>query len=269
MRGKNTRIRGGGRSSGRVGTGKLSPARQSRSSSSPAAAAECAGASAAAKGGRAAKKLKLKLNVRKIQAAAVKVRSSPPVNTPFQIQHHTTQHSNMATEIPIPSREPTPSFAPSLSSIPQKRALEDDHQPAVSSPLNPDFKANASAKPKLELPQQQAQDDTNSNNTNAPFARDRAPRAKKESLKKRESNVRGNLPESARATPDPKASATAGTPNNKKKLESSVVVTPQRFKLPPPKLSDFDAPREPIFTPSHTKTAPDGSVIQFNETSDQ
>ena len=151
--------------------------------------------------------------------------------------------------VPSPSREATPSsFTPPLSSIPQKRSLEDDHQPAVSSPLNPDFKA---AKPKPE-----PQDD-------APFARDRAPRTKKESLKKRESNVRSNLPESARATPDPRA---ASAP---KKRTEVVVVTPQRFKLPPPKLSDFDAPREPPFIPSHTKTTIEGAVIQFNETSEQ
>lgn len=73
--------------------------------------------------------------------------------------------------------------------------------------------------------------------------------------------MRSNLPESARATPDPKAS----TP--KKRPEA--VVTPQRFKLPPPKLSDFEEPKEPQFTQSHTRTAPDGTIIQFNETSDQ
>jgi hypothetical protein len=66
-----------------------------------------------------------------------------------------------------PQREATPSNPTPISTLPQKRALEDDYQPAVSSPLNPDFKPS---KPQDE----------------AALARERAPRAKKESLKKRE-----------------------------------------------------------------------------------
>jgi len=146
----------------------------------------------------------------------------------------------MSTDENSPKRESTPTIPIPITSIPQKRALEDDHQPAVSSPLNP-------SKP----------DD-------APLARERASRAKKESLKKRESKG-GSLAAdtSARATPDPKSS-----PHKHKR--SSSVPAPIRYKLPPPKTTDFEAPRGPIFIPSHTKIHPDGKTqIQFNETTDQ
>lgn len=148
---------------------------------------------------------------------------------------------NMSAEEPSLIREATPTASASITSIPQKRALEDDHQPAVSSPLNPDFKSK--------------QDD-------APLARERASRAKKESLKKRESKGGPHAQDtSARATPDPKA------PTKSKKRDSAPA--PMRYKLPPPKSTDFEAPRGPIFIPADTKTGPDGSEIQFNETTDQ
>jgi COMPASS component BRE2 len=141
----------------------------------------------------------------------------------------------MSTEESSPKPEPTPISAP-ISSIPQKRALEDDHQPTVSSPLNPDFKAS--------------KDDV-------PLARERASRAKKESLKKRES--KGT--DSTRATPDPKAST-------QKHKKNGTVLAPIRYKLPPPKITDFEAPRGPVFTLSHTKTT--GPLeTQFYETTDQ
>ncbi|KAK0112166.1 hypothetical protein ONS96_001424 [Cadophora gregata f. sp. sojae] len=139
-----------------------------------------------------------------------------------------------------PHREATPTTSTPISSIPQKRALEDDHQPAISSPLNPDFKSKL-------------QDD-------APLARERASRAKKESLKKRESKAGSLAPDSsARATPDPKSA---------KSKKSEPDLAPIRYKLPPPKSTDFEAPRGPVFIPADTRTAPDGSEIQFNETTD-
>jgi COMPASS component BRE2 len=146
----------------------------------------------------------------------------------------------MSTPEPATKSEPVAS-AP-ISSIPQKRALEDDHLPTVSSPLNPDFKSS--------------KDET-------PLARERTSRAKKESLKKRESKGGGlHAPDtSSRTTPDPRAS----TPKHKK---SSDALAPIRYKLPPPKITDFEAPRGPIFIPSHTK-ASEGTEIQFNETTDQ
>ncbi|KAG9231689.1 hypothetical protein BJ875DRAFT_382405 [Amylocarpus encephaloides] len=141
---------------------------------------------------------------------------------------------------PVPTY-PAPTSPVPASSIPQKRGLEDDHQPAVSSPLNPDFKPS-------KLP-----DD-------APLARERATRAKKESLKKRESKGGSLAAESStRSTPDPKA------PNSIKHKKKGNAPAPMRYKLPPPKATDFDPPTGPIPIQAHTKTAPDGSEIEFNE----
>lgn len=135
---------------------------------------------------------------------------------------------------------------PPASAFAQKRALEDDHQPAVSSPLNPEFKV------------QKTGDETPGG------IRERASRAKKESLKKRESKAGSLAPEgSARATPDPRSSS-----SSRKKAVINCV-TPLRYKIPPPKLPDFEAPRGPTLVPSHTKTTPDGTEIQFHETTDQ
>ncbi|PQE17959.1 Set1 complex component ash2 protein [Rutstroemia sp. NJR-2017a WRK4] len=154
----------------------------------------------------------------------------------------------MSVDGQSPRRGSTPSISipilPPASALPQKRALEDDHQPAVSSPLNPDFKS------------QKTGDET-------PGVRERASRAKKESLKKRESKAGSLAPDSsARATPDPKASSSS------KKKSAANAVTPLRYKIPPPKIADFDAPRGPTLVPSHTKVAPDGTEIQFHETTD-
>lgn len=149
----------------------------------------------------------------------------------------------MSTDEDSPKREATPTIPTPMLSLPPKRALEDDHQPTVSSPLNPDFKSSKQDEP--------------------PFARERVSRAKKESLKKRESKGGSLAPDtSARATPDLKSIP-------KKQKKENNVLAPMRYKLPPPKVTDFEAPRGPIFVPSHTKQAPDGSEIQFNETTDQ
>lgn len=147
----------------------------------------------------------------------------------------------MSTQEPTAKPEPMSASPTPIPSIPQKRALEDDHAPTVSSPLNPDFKT--------------AKDDN-------PMARERTSRAKKESLKKRESKG-GSLQAdtSSRATPDPKGNI----PKHKKRGD---VLEPIRYRLPPPKVTDFDAPRGPVLIPSHTKTS-EGSEIQFNETTDQ
>ncbi|TVY15826.1 Set1 complex component ash2 [Lachnellula arida] len=150
----------------------------------------------------------------------------------------------MSTGEQTPKREATPSTAIPISAIPPKRAPDDDHQPTVSSPLNPDFKPS------------RPQDD-------APLARERASRAKKESLKKRESKGGPLASEtSGRATPDPKASTA-----HKHKRKGSPPA-PIRYKLPPPKSTDFEAPRGPIFIPAHTKKTPDGTEVQFQETTD-
>ncbi|KAI1126294.1 hypothetical protein F5Y10DRAFT_245300 [Nemania abortiva] len=156
----------------------------------------------------------------------------------------------------VPKRQVTPVPLPVLpiSSIPQKRALEDDHAPPISSPLNP----NPSS--------QQSHDDP------ATTSREKPARTKKETLKKRESKggIGGGIgagagggaggnggTDSSRATPDPKI-------KDRVPSESS----PLRFKLAPPKPSDFDPARGPIFTHHHDIPAPDGAVLQFFETSE-
>lgn len=135
-----------------------------------------------------------------------------------------------------PKREHTPSSTAPLPSIPQKRPLEDDHhQPAVSSPLNPEFKPAKTATIQEDVP----------------FARDRAPRTKKESLKKREGGER--------STPEVKAPKPS-----KKKVEKAVIV-PVRFLVPTPKLVDFEVPQGAISVPAHTRIGPDGKVIQYHD----
>ncbi|KAH7198083.1 uncharacterized protein B0J16DRAFT_33878 [Fusarium flagelliforme] len=139
-----------------------------------------------------------------------------------------------------PKREPTPTLP--LSSIPQKRALEEGrHSPVVPSPLNPEVKPADSLAPEDA----------------SQAARSKSARTKKDTLKKRESKA----VESARATPDPKVKPTK---QQKKQNDSS----PFRYKLAPPKLSDFDPPRGPVMTTHHEITAPNGQTVEFFETSD-
>lgn len=124
------------------------------------------------------------------------------------------------------------------SSVAPKRpfGLEDEqqHVPAVSSPLNPDF-ANARTR-------------------KAPA---REQREKKESLKKRE--AKGT--DGARTgTPD----AQSHVKKLKKPPPSPTTLSPIRYKLAAPKSTDFDPPRAPIFTPTHMR-----AQRQFYEGSEQ
>ncbi|GAP82752.1 putative SPRY domain-containing protein [Rosellinia necatrix] len=166
----------------------------------------------------------------------------------------------MATNDELPKRQITPIPVPVLpSTIPQKRVLEDDHAPSIPSPLNPNQNLNI-----------QSYDDSNT------IARDKPTRAKKESVKKRESKAGvgigvgsaalngaggggsgGGSIDSSRATPDPKFGERIPS-------ESS----PLRFKLAPPKPSDFDPARGPIFTHHHDVPTPDSSILPFFETSE-
>ncbi|OTA57727.1 hypothetical protein K449DRAFT_416033 [Hypoxylon sp. EC38] len=148
----------------------------------------------------------------------------------------------MSTDGDLSKRQITPVPVPVLPISAQKRTLEDDHAPPVSSPLNP----NPEAKPSKSL----SHDDV------AAMTRDKPARSKKDTLKKRESKA-GAGGDSSRATPDPKIKELS--PN-----ESS----PMRYKLAPPKPSDFEPARGPIFTLHHEVTGPDGSTIQFYETSE-
>jgi COMPASS component BRE2 len=151
----------------------------------------------------------------------------------------------MATDGDRPRRQITPVPVPVIpqSAIPQKRVLEDDHAPPISSPLNPNLE------PKLVK--------TQSHDDLALTARDKPTRTKKESLKKRESKAGGTGGDSSRATPDPKT--------NQPPTDDS----PLRYKLAPPKPSDFEPARGPVFSHYYDVPAPDGSTIQFFETSEQ
>jgi COMPASS component BRE2 len=153
----------------------------------------------------------------------------------------------MATDAATPRRDatpdlPNPATAPTTSSLPQKRALDDDHVPMVSSPLNP----NPDPRPI------KTQDDV------PPAVASREKRTKKESLKKRES--KGVTIDSTRATPEPKRSKARLLPSD---------ATPLRYKLAPPKPGDFEPARGPVFTHHHDVPALDGSTIAFHETSEQ
>jgi COMPASS component BRE2 len=158
----------------------------------------------------------------------------------------------MATDGDLPKRQMTPIPVPVIpTSLPQKRALEDDHAPPISSPLNPNPNPNTDHK----VAKTQSHDDLTA------MARDKPARAKKESLKKRESKAgtaAATGGDSSRATPDPKT-----------KDPSPSEFSPLRYKLAPPKLSDFDTARGPVFTYHHEVPVPDGSTIQFFETSEQ
>lgn len=152
----------------------------------------------------------------------------------------------MATATSPPQREQTPSGPALATSLPQKRALEDDYNPAVSSRLNPEVKA-------AQRVQVQAPDEGQT-------AMAREKRTKKDSLKKRESKgVAPGAPDSSRATPDPKL-------QKEIPLEE---MAPLRYKLAPPKPSDFEQARGPVFTSHHEVQDPEGKTVEFLETSEQ
>jgi len=149
-------------------------------------------------------------------------------------------------EIHPPQREQAPSGAAIPPSIPQKRAVDDDHNPLVSSLLNPDTKP-------VQRVQLQAPDE-------AQTTVSREKRAKKDSLKKRESKgAAPGLSESSRATPDPKAQREIPPEE----------MAPLRYKLAPPKPSDFEQARGPVFTSHNEVQDPEGKTIAFLETSEQ
>lgn len=137
------------------------------------------------------------------------------------------QSSKMST--PPRPRSSTPS-------IPLKRqfGLEDEqHVPAVSSPLNPDFASSRTRKQPV-----------------------REQREKKETLKKREAKgVEGR-----NGTPD----AQSQGKRSKKSNQTISILSPIRYKLAAPKSTDFDVPRAPIFTPTYVR-----AEKQFYESSEQ
>jgi COMPASS component BRE2 len=121
------------------------------------------------------------------------------------------------------SRSNTPAL-----SVAMRRPLEEDHAPAISSPLNPNPDAAARARPK------------------AP-PREREQREKRETLKKREAS----------------ANTRASTPNAKTvKKERPAADSPMRYSIPEPRATDYEPPKDAIFL-SHEPMpiyAPDGTT---------
>lgn len=152
----------------------------------------------------------------------------------------------MASDVGSPRREQTPSGA--ATTVPQKRTLEDDHSPAVPSPLNPDNKAP----PRVQI---QAPEDTQQ-----AAVLNREKRTKKDSFKKREAKAAAGGSDSSRATPDPK---------QQHKEPSINELLPARYKLAPPKLTDFEPARGPVFTGHHEVQGPEGETIEFFDATEQ
>ncbi|KAL8285710.1 hypothetical protein RB597_002670 [Gaeumannomyces tritici] len=175
----------------------------------------------------------------------------------------------MAANSETPNREATPSApapgaaaspsaragTPPASSIPQKRAMvEDDHAPAVRSPLNPDA---ARTQATATRAQSQTRDES------PVLAREK--RTKKESLKKREAKASAagvsSGGDSARATPDPKL---------KDQQPDHPNASPMRYKPSGPlKRSDFEPSRDPVLISHHKIPGLDGEEIEFFDTSEQ
>lgn len=88
-----------------------------------------------------------------------------------------------------------------------------------------------------------------------------AKRTKKETLKKREASKALNSDKKT-STPDPK--------RKEAKIQAPPADSPLRYKQPPPKPSDFNPPRGPVFTHHRTTVGPNGEgSIEFYETTDQ
>jgi len=104
------------------------------------------------------------------------------------------------------------STASAPSGLPTRRTQDEDlHVPAVSSPLNPDVASSRSRK----------------------GAAPREQREKKESLKKRESKATSVVGDARGGTPEVNSSR-----RKLKTTSEAVVMSPTRYKLPPPKLMD-------------------------------
>ncbi|KAF1967904.1 Ash2-trithorax family protein [Bimuria novae-zelandiae CBS 107.79] len=112
------------------------------------------------------------------------------------------------------------------ASLPLKRTLDEDHAPAISSPLNPNPDATSRARPRPP-PREQ--------------------REKRETIKKREasSNTRGSTP----------------NPSSRTKKDKPLADSPMRYSIPEPKLSDYQPPKEGLFAWDPPLTAPDGTQL--------
>lgn len=121
------------------------------------------------------------------------------------------------------ARANTPGASSSLSI---KRTLEEDHAPAISSPLNPNPDAASRARPR---------------------APPREQREKRETIKKREASsaTRGGTP----------------NPSSRAKKEKPSADSPMRYSIPEPKPSDYQPPKEGQFLWDPPLTAPDGTQL--------
>lgn len=133
------------------------------------------------------------------------------------------------------TQSPAPDAVP-ISAVPQYIAQEQNHVPAVSSPLNPDVKPRPA---KTAAPREQ--------------------RERKESQKKRESTA---------------ATGRGSTPTVPAKRKAShathTAPSPMRFQILEPKLGDYDPPRPTVFL-SHEPSpfiTPDGK-IELKKPADQ
>ena len=142
----------------------------------------------------------------------------------------------------------TSKFASIASSLPQKRPFEES-APPISSPLNPDGKPS---RPQRE-------------DSPALMVREKPVRAKKDSLKKRES----------KAALAASASPASASKTNKKSSSTPLTTQPGdlapvnlRYVLTSPKLSDFEPPKGPVRTQHHHVVDSEGRTISFYESSD-
>ncbi len=63
----------------------------------------------------------------------------------------------------------------------------------------------------------------------------------------REERTKKPTAKARKESPEPQ---TQGKKNNKKATEVEEIIRPTRYKLPPPKPADFEAPTPPLFTPT-------------------
>ncbi|KAF2462043.1 Set1C complex protein [Lineolata rhizophorae] len=126
-----------------------------------------------------------------------------------------------------------------------RRTLDEDHAPAVSSPLNPNPDVNNAGNTPTARPRPAA---------TKPLQREQ--REKRETFKKREAHTpRGSTPDvgGGSGSGSKQLKATAAAP-------ATAVPSPMRYSIPEPRLSDYEGPKDPIFT-SHEPVpfmTPDG-----------
>lgn len=175
----------------------------------------------------------------------------------------------MTTDFPG-RRDGTPTG--SSSSLPQKRALDDDnHAPAVSSPLNPDFRPPP-RKDHILSTQSKSREGSAPVASGAGSAAMPAsksgpgrgrPRKDAQRPAKGALGVHGLAPEPSSSSPQGPA------PEAREKEVPAAEATPQRYKIPPPKPADFEPPREPQLNFHHELEGPEGNNIEFFETAEQ